>query len=51
MLETRDQVAANAAKVAETVGNNYMPIGNLTQMTDAERVLIATWFAQGAATK
>ncbi|MET0733911.1 MAG: urate hydroxylase PuuD [Casimicrobiaceae bacterium] len=51
MLETRDQVAANAAKVAETVGNKYMPIGNLTQMTDAERVLIATWFAQGAATK
>ncbi|HEY5863000.1 MAG TPA: urate hydroxylase PuuD, partial [Casimicrobiaceae bacterium] len=51
MLETREQIAANAAKVAETVGNKYMPIGNLTQMTDAERVLIATWFAQGAATK
>jgi len=51
MLETPEQVAANAAKVAETVGNKYMPIGNLTQMTDAERGLIATWFAQGAATK
>ena len=51
MLETPAQVAANAAKVAETVGNKYMPIGNLTNMTDAERVLIATWFAQGAATK
>jgi uncharacterized membrane protein len=51
LLETPEQVAANAAKVAETVGNKYMPIGNLTQMTDAERVLIATWFAQGAETK
>jgi uncharacterized membrane protein len=51
ILETPEQVAANAAKVAETVGNKYMPIANLTQMTDAERVLIATWFAQGAATK
>jgi len=28
-----------------------MPIGNLTQMTDDERSLIAAWFAQGAATK
>jgi uncharacterized membrane protein len=27
-----------------------MPIGNLTQMTDAERALVTTWFAQGAAT-
>jgi len=51
LLETSEQVAANAPKIAETVGNKYMPIGNLTQMTDDERVLIATWFAQGAATK
>ncbi len=51
VLETPAQVAANAAKVAETVGNRYMPLANLTHMTDAERALIATWFAQGAATK
>jgi uncharacterized membrane protein len=51
VLETAAQMAVNAAKVAETVGNRYMPIGNLTQMTDDERALIATWFAQGAATK
>jgi len=50
-LETPEQIAANAPKVAETVGNRYMPIGNLTQMTDAERALIATWYAQGAATQ
>src|SRR2546427_275469 len=51
VLETPEQVAANAPKVAETVGNKYMPIGNLTQMTDEERALIVTWFAQGAPTK
>ena len=51
LLETAEQVAANAPKIAETVGNKYMPIGNLTQMTDDERALIVTWFAQGAATR
>jgi uncharacterized membrane protein len=51
LLETPEQVAANAPKIAETVGNKYMPIGNLTQMTDNERALIATWFVQGAATR
>jgi uncharacterized membrane protein len=51
LLETPEQVAANAPKIAETVGNKYMPIGNLTQMTDDERALITTWFAQGAATR
>jgi uncharacterized membrane protein len=50
-LETPEQMAANAAKIAETVGNRYMPIGNLTQMTDAERALVAAWYAQGAPTR
>jgi uncharacterized membrane protein len=48
VLETADQIGQNAAKIAETVGNRYMPIGNLTQMTDEERALVAAWFAQGA---
>ncbi len=51
VLETADQVAANAAQLAETVGNRYMPIANLTQMTDGERALVARWFAQGAPVK
>ncbi len=50
-LETAEQVGAQAAKVNETIQNKYMPIGNLTQMTDAERAVVATWFAQGAKTK
>ena len=51
LLDSPEQIAANAPKLAETVANRYMPIGNLTQMTDDERSLIAAWFAQGAATK
>jgi uncharacterized membrane protein len=48
VLETPEQIGQNAAKVAETVANRYMPIGNLTQMTDEERAVVAAWFAQGA---
>jgi uncharacterized membrane protein len=50
-LETPEQITQNLQKVAETVGNRYMPIGNMTGMTDAERALIANWVAQGAPTK
>jgi len=48
VLETPEQIGQNAAKIAETVGNRYMPIGNLTQMTDEERTIVIGWFAQGA---
>jgi uncharacterized membrane protein len=48
VLETAEQIGQHAAKIAETVGNRYMPIGNLTQMTDDERGMVAAWFAQGA---
>ena len=48
MLETAEQIAQHAAKIAETVANRYMPIGNLTQMTDEERTVVAQWFAGGA---
>ena len=48
MLETAEQVLAHAPKIAETVASRYMPIGNLTQMSDAERERIAIWFRDGA---
>ena len=51
MLETPEQVAQHAAKIAETVGSRYMPIGNLTQMSDPERALVVAWFASGAPTQ
>jgi uncharacterized membrane protein len=45
VLETQDQTRTNAANIARVVATRYMPIGNLTQMTDAERELVATWYA------
>ncbi len=49
MLETGDQIKAQAQLIhAQTVTTKVMPPGNLTQVTDAERALIATWFNQGA---
>lgn len=47
-FDTSAQIGQHAAKMAETVASGYMPLGNLTHITDAERKLIATWYAQGA---
>jgi len=46
VMETPEQIATLAARIATTVQSKYMPIGNLTGMTDQERVVVATWFAQ-----
>ena len=46
VLENIDQVKQNAERVALTVQSKYMPIGNLTGMTEEERALIAGWYAQ-----
>ncbi len=49
MLETVAQIQQHAPKIAETVASGYMPLGNLTGITDEERQLIATWYAQSTA--
>jgi uncharacterized membrane protein len=47
LLETAEQVSAQKAKIYETVvTTKFMPIGNMTNMTDEERTLIAAWNAQ-----
>ncbi len=46
MLEDYALVQQNAERIARTVQSKYMPIGNLTQMTDEERALVAGWYAQ-----
>ena len=48
VLENAGAIGQHAAKIAETVANRYMPLGNLTQITDEERALVTAWFAQGA---
>ncbi len=46
LLETPAQIEQHAERIATSVQTRYMPIGNLTGMTDEERALVATWFAQ-----
>ena len=48
MLENATQIGQHIAKIKETVASGYMPLGNLTGMTDEERQLILVWAAQGA---
>lgn len=45
-LETPQQIRARADRIAVTVQTRYMPIGNLTGMTDGERATVAAWHAQ-----
>jgi len=45
VLETPEQILANADRIATAVQTKYMPIGNLTGMTDPERELVAAWHA------
>ncbi|WP_445400541.1 urate hydroxylase PuuD [Zobellella sp. An-6] len=43
MLETEQQTQILANQVKQVVASGYMPLGNMTQMTDEERALIAAW--------
>jgi uncharacterized membrane protein len=52
MFDTPELIAANAQKMYEqAVVTKAMPIGNLTGMTDDERVTVAAWFNGGAPTR
>ena len=46
VLESPQQILDRADRIAATVQTRYMPIGNLTGMTDAERTTVASWYAQ-----
>jgi len=49
VLDTPALIVANAQKVNEqAVQSKVMPIGNLTNMTDAERATLGAWIAAGA---
>jgi uncharacterized membrane protein len=49
LLETRDQLVARADDVGRVVAARSMPLGNVTDMTEAERALVVAWVDQGAA--
>ncbi len=46
VLESPQQIVNQAQRIASTVQTKYMPIGNLTGMTDQERATVARWYAQ-----
>jgi uncharacterized membrane protein len=46
VLESHQDILNHAERIAFTVQTRYMPIGNLTGMTDQERVSVARWYAQ-----
>lgn len=52
VLHTPDAIAANAQRIyQQVIVTRIMPLGNVTQMTDYERAVIAAWVAGGAKTK
>ncbi len=38
-----DQIISHQAKIKEVVANRYMPLGNVTKMTEKERKTIKSW--------
>ncbi|WP_275285767.1 urate hydroxylase PuuD [Halomonas elongata] len=42
-LETPEQVLRQVDQIKQVVASGYMPLGNVTQMTDEERTEIANW--------
>ena len=51
VLESSEQIALNAEKIATSVQSHYMPLGNLTGMTYEERLIISTWYRQRSTIK
>ncbi len=52
VLTAPDGILKNAQRIyQQTVVTRMMPLGNVTQMTDQERAVIAAWVAAGATTQ
>jgi uncharacterized membrane protein len=50
LLETAEQLHASKARILPALQTSYMPLGNMTQMTDEERAEMIIWSSQGAET-
>ncbi len=46
VLDSEDQLKLQADHVKQVVASQYMPLGNMTGMTDEERALVADWNGQ-----
>ncbi|HWL30142.1 MAG TPA: c-type cytochrome, partial [Burkholderiaceae bacterium] len=43
MLDTPQGTLQHAEQIKQVVGSKYMPLANMTAMTDAERAVVAAW--------
>jgi uncharacterized membrane protein len=49
LFDTPDEISKNAQRLyQQAVVLKAMPLGNVTQMTSAEREKVAAWFTEGA---
>ncbi|HEU0231424.1 MAG TPA: urate hydroxylase PuuD, partial [Burkholderiaceae bacterium] len=46
MFDTNAELLLHEAQIKQVVASKYMPLGNMTKMTDAERAAIAAWVAK-----
>ncbi|SFH59414.1 urate hydroxylase PuuD [Modicisalibacter xianhensis] len=44
-FDSSEQIVNQIAQIKQVVASGYMPLGNMTQMTDEEREVIAAWQA------
>ena len=52
VFTTSDAIAQNAQRIyQQVVVTRIMPLGNVTQVTDYERAVIAAWVSGGAKTQ
>jgi uncharacterized membrane protein len=52
LLDSNEQIAVHAPLIdVVAVRSNFMPPGNITEMTGAERLTLASWIAAGAPAK
>ncbi|MBS64539.1 urate hydroxylase PuuD [Salinisphaera sp.] len=48
MLDSDARIRAHRAQIKQAVASGYMPLGNITGITDEERQAIANWRADGS---
>jgi uncharacterized membrane protein len=46
VLDSQQEILLQADHIKQVVASKYMPLGNMTQMTDEERDMIAAWNGQ-----
>jgi uncharacterized membrane protein len=43
VMDNMDEITASASRMKVAIETNYMPLGNVTNMSDGERVILLSW--------